>query len=95
MPNQAIKNLSGDVKVEAKASIAGVTSEPEAVPVPAPVAPAPVPVAAPKRPAFNAPPVAVAPKGPECPKCKDTHRVIFTEKGRGIRSVGPCECVKA
>jgi hypothetical protein len=30
-----------------------------------------------------------------CKKCKGTGRVIFVEPGRGIRSVGPCECVKA
>jgi len=32
---------------------------------------------------------------PACAKCNDTKRVIFVEKGRGLKSVGPCECVKA
>lgn len=34
-------------------------------------------------------------KAPACAKCKDTGRVIFVEQGRGLRSVGPCGCVKA
>ncbi|MGE5664699.1 MAG: hypothetical protein ACM31I_10250 [Deltaproteobacteria bacterium] len=32
---------------------------------------------------------------PACPTCKDSKRVIFVEKKRGLKSVGPCECVKA
>jgi hypothetical protein len=36
-----------------------------------------------------------AASAPVCAKCKDTGRVIFVEPKRGLRSVGPCECVKA
>lgn len=35
------------------------------------------------------------PENPACSICKDTKRVIFVEKERGLKSVGPCECVKA
>lgn len=92
MPNQAVKKNQGvAVKPTAKVEVVGTT--------PAPAAPPPVvetkPVQPPPRPAFNAPVPLVMDEGPECPKCKDTKKVKFTEKGRGIVSVGPCECVKA
>lgn len=30
-----------------------------------------------------------------CSICKGSKRVVFVEKKRGLKSVGPCECVKA
>lgn len=36
-----------------------------------------------------------APGSLSCAKCKGTGRAIFVEKVRLIKSVGPCECVKA
>ena len=39
--------------------------------------------------------VAASPAVPVCPKCKGSKRAIFVEPKRGLKSVGPCECVKA
>ena len=51
-------------------------------------------VSAPASPATSAA-SQVVPAVPVCPKCKGSKRAIFVEPKRGLKSVGPCECVKA
>jgi hypothetical protein len=89
MANQAIKKQGGAKPAEAAPAedVLEVLAS-----IPAPVA---VPVTSPVRRAFTAPTAPVASKEPACPTCKDTGRVIFVEQGRGLKSVGPCKCVKA
>lgn len=92
MPNQAVKKSQGvGVQPKAKVEVIGTTPAPV---VPPPKVEAKVAVQPPPRPAFNAPVPLVMDEGPECPKCKDTKKVQFIEKGRGTVSVGPCDCVK-
>jgi hypothetical protein len=52
--------------------------------------PAPAEIPVPAQPSS-----AQGPGSPSCQKCKGTGRAIFIEPTRKLRTVGPCECVKA